>query len=122
MATMAGTPREGLGPQAHFPNSPVGRDGSRPLFIRYECFGQRHRLPYCAGGFGQPEVASFSRGRMARGLSRELTAWEDGPNHKRHWRSLFDVALPDWNHSVVARRGELASQPERELEVEFRPA
>ncbi len=57
---------------------------------------------------------------MARRPARELTAWNDGPCHKRHWRTLFDGALSDWSHSVVAGRDELASQPDRALEVEFR--
>jgi hypothetical protein len=44
MATMAGTPGEALGAQAHFPNSLVGGDGGGSLHIRNERFGQRHRL------------------------------------------------------------------------------
>ena len=122
MATMAGTSREALGPQIYFPDSPMGGDDSRSLYIRNECFGQRHRLSEFPRGFGQPDVASVSRRRMARGLSRKLTAWDEGPCHKWHRRNIFDVALPDWNHSVVAGRDELASQPDRELEIEFRAA
>src|ERR1700722_6446513 len=56
---------------------------------------------------------------MAGGPSRQLTVRNKRPQRKRDWSSLFDAALSDRSHSVVAGACALASQPERELEVEF---
>src|SRR6266849_415938 len=106
-----------MGAQTLFSDASVAGDGSRPLYPGDERFRKYHRFPQRPGK--QPGVECFSCGRMARGPSREPTIRNDRPSRERRRRNLLDVALSDGSHSMVAGNHALASQPERELEIEF---
>lgn len=53
--------------------------------------------------------------------SRELIVRGRWSFRKRNWRNLRDLAKSDWGCYMVARNQQLASRPDRQLEVGFCP-
>src|ERR1700686_217093 len=94
MGTMATTPREVMGAQCLFPDSPGGGRGSQRLYSLDEHFRQHDCLSQRA----------FKKvfHRVDCEPSREPAIRIDWPSCERHWRNLCDVTLFDGSLYMVA--------------------
>jgi hypothetical protein len=104
---MAATAPEIVGAQCVVPNPLLDRGGGR--FI--PCAHERYREHYCL----PRRAISMDLRPVDREAPYEPSARIDRSFCERHRRGLFDVALSDRSHHMVARSEELASQSYRKL-------
>ena len=104
---MAATAPEIVAAQRVVPDPLLDRGGGRPIPCAHERYRELHRLPRRA-------IAVDLR-RVDREAPHQPSARIDRSFCERHRRALFDAALSDRSHYMVARSEELASQSYREL-------
>src|SRR5579863_1907364 len=106
---MAETAPDFVAVQHIVPNPLLDRGSDWRIRRAHECDREHHCLP--------KRAIAVDLGRVDREAPFEPSVGIDRSFNQRNWRDLLDAAVSDRSHHLVARGEELASQPDRELEL-----